>query len=94
MNQLEKKCAPSSFLENTAINLTPEQLMTKRFPITNPDRYAIMSYIMDKKKTDKLFVRIYGCYPTVRECEEVIRGMAMADKLNSNRDPINASTGE
>jgi len=69
----DKKCAPSAYMENTQINLTPEQLMNKRFPITNPDRYAILSYLMDEKENKSVFVRIYGMYPTVKQAEEVIR---------------------
>ena len=74
MSAFESKstAAPGSFLNDSSIRLTPQQLMSKRYPIHNPDRYAVVAYF-SKPEKNKVYVRIFGQYPSIREAEESIR---------------------
>ena len=66
--------APTSMFNDTSINLTARQLMNKRYPVPNPDRYAVIAYIPDDVKgSSKFFVRIFGLHPTMKAAEENVR---------------------
>ena len=69
----KQRMAPmSSFMSDTSIRLSPTELMSKRFPITNADRFAVIAYLNDEKSTT-FFVRIFGLHPTIKMAESMIR---------------------
>jgi hypothetical protein len=59
---------PISYSFDATIKKTPQEMIDARWPLSQPDRFAIIAYV-DEPQTSRFFLRIFSLHSTQRQAE-------------------------